>query len=58
MILEIYCSVTNESISVCKQKTDFLYFTDPLNLIEVPKYVGNITEMSGNKKTKWENSSG
>lgn len=58
LIFEIYCSLTNESIAVCKQKTVFLYFIDPLNLTEVPKYVGNIRAMSGNKKTWWQNLSG
>lgn len=55
VVFEIYCSVTNETISVCNQETDFLYFIDLLNLIEVPKHVWNIRAMSGNKKTKLQN---
>lgn len=43
---------------MCEQKTDFLYFIDLLNLIEVPKYVGNTRAMSGNKKPKLQNLSG
>lgn len=52
VIFQIYYSVLMKVHLVCEQKTDFLYFIDLLNLTEVPKYVGNIRAMSGNKKPK------